>query len=357
MSSKARTAHSNFVGILLFVLFVAGLIYVAQVSSNQGGAPTDVTPEGIPAAPDPPPSSPGPSASQTEDKPSTASTTLTPPPVLLTRTTGTTTELIVRTDGDQVLFTDADAARKIQTVLGLRGSLAYVIAGTDTLSGAGQIATIKLDGSGALTTVSDQVLSVSPPALHPSEDRVALVSFDNAERSFGFALFSPGFDGKGKLTIDFAESGIGLPAWSPDGRLAYVTGQATPETGVELRIASINGTPSTLYTSAPGVTITDLVWQDTATLLAAVAPLAEDGPTKTKIIAIKTGTGTASDLLDQPGQERDLVASNGLLGYLVSSATTTVAGAPGDLYVTDLASGQTITKGSATHLVGWMEEE
>lgn len=355
MSSKYK--HPALIWVLFGVVAVLGLVTTNRLASPQGGAPLDVQPEGIPNAP----------AEQTTAEEAlgtdTPQSTLVIPPTLLLIRDGATTRIIQREYPkdtkmitNRTLFTDADETNKLQQIIGLNSTHVYALVGVDP-SGSGQVARITLDGTGRLELVSETILASSVPAVRPDGQRLALVTFDNAERSFGFTLKTQTLKGEGEKSIDTSETGIALPRWSADGtQLAFTKGQATPEAGQELRVSANEGSPNTVYTTEQNMAVTDLTWAGTSTLLLVLEPLGNETQNQAKLVKLSLSDKTVSDFVDAEGKERGLVASpDGTLAGFVSGKVPAGTSLPaGPVTVRSLTSDQSLTLGQAASVIGWV---
>lgn len=350
MSSRAPAGGARF-GAFLLVLLVGGLLYAGSAFSKrtaiapaQGGADTSLIPDGL--ATDTP--VPAPSG---QPKPAAAV-----PPVFYVNTVSNGAQLMRRDASGQetVLFVDADQASKLTSVLGIADAAAIAV-----LTGAnGQLslASIRLDGSGAVTTLNPSFGGIAGGALRPARSAVSYVSFDNAERSFGFSLVSEGLDGGNRTVVDQDAHGLSLPAWSQTGdSLAYVKGQAGPESSQELWTAKNNLTPTRVASFDAGQVVTDLVWLDSHTVLAVLEPHGDTQQNDAATWVVHVDSGERQPLFDLPGKERSLAVSadGAWLAAVVGDTGASSAVPVGKLMTIELMSGKQATYGAATSVGGW----
>lgn len=351
MSSRRSGSAALFGGVLLLVL-VAGFAAMGKFSASQGGAPTDVTPKGLSEAPATEAVSPQPSAVS-----STAE--LAVPPLLVLVRDGATTRIVQHEQGkgDRTLFTDSDEIQKVQQVVGLGTDKVYVLVGTDPVS-AGRVASIALDGSGKLELLSEPILTSSIPAARSDGQRLALVTFDNAEQSFGFTLKTQTLKGAGEKTIDTSESGLALARWSVDGtHLAFTKDQATPEAGQEVRVAANESNPATVYTTEANHAVTDLAWLGTSEVLLVIEPLGNEAQNQAKLVRLNLAEKSITDVADDEGKERGLAVSpdGAFAGYIAGRIQAGTSFPSGIVTIRSLSSGQSLTLDQASSVIGWVK--
>lgn len=348
MSSRQSPKGAALFGMIMLAVLVGGFSLMGNQQSGQGGATTAIAPEGIPH--------------DTIPEESTANLsveTLTVPRTLLLKSTATGAEIVARKQGqnDQTLFSDTDEAIKLQQVIGLTTTHAFATVTTDTV-GSISIAKISLDGSGSAQLVSDTLSASSAPALEPQRQRLAFISFNNAERDFGFILQTQTLNGQGVKTIDTSSTGLALPRWNTDGsRLAFVKGQATPFEGQVLRISNNEAEPTTVYTTEANTGITDLAWLGAEAIALVIEPLGNETQNQAKAMLLNLTTRALTTLIDATGKERGLAASPD--GQFIGLVSGSVAAGPttpeGIVTILKPSTSQLIELGNAQSVIGWTE--
>jgi hypothetical protein len=347
---------SNLFGGVLVLLLVGGLAYVAtQTNRNtlpaQGGSNSSIVPEGLPATTDTD-TTPSPTQATTPTVSSQVS------PLLYMKSVASGAQLIKRDNAakETVLFTDSDSKLKLSTVLGIVDNKAVaILSGDDEQS---QLAEILLDGTGKTNILNANFGGIAGAALRTSTRTVAFAVFDNSERNFGFTLTQEKLDGSGRTTIDQDTQGISLPIWSQSSTtLAYVKGQATPDTGQEIRIAPDGSNPKAVYKLEKNTVVTDLVWLNDQTLLYVVEPLGNTTQNKAKTMILHIDSGEQKDLFDLPGKERSLAVSKdgGWLAAIIGDVDQAGAGS-GKLMLIELSSGKQTLLGSADSVGTWLNQ-
>lgn len=320
MSSKNDQSKSLFGGVVLFLL-IGAFAYMAGTPKNQGGATVNQKPEGIDS---------GVNDHAQEDIDAVDSGS-TPPSegevtglVTLVKE-GESSQILVN---GQVVFTDTDEDWKIIEQLGLVEQGAVVKSNSNIEGDIFDIRLITLDGSGKSDLLFEGIDSFNTPVVNPNAKQIALTSFDNAERSFGFRLFS--LDTSGSTTdIDQDETQIDLPLWRSNEELFYVVGGDGSQV---IRLATL-GLGSIDYVPVPtGEQVTALAWDEDMLYFATTGKTDQlysfdysDGKTKTVasnigkmiaiypndqlIIATNAGIGQLSD-----GQLIELESEGELIG-------------------------------------------
>jgi hypothetical protein len=344
---------SNLFGGVLVLLLIGGLGYVVTQTNQpsapaQGGANDSITPEGLPAT----------SKVATTPVPTKESSTNKMPALLYIKPVGSDSQLMKRDDigTETVLFTDSDLKTKLGTILGIHDGKAIVV--LTLADGQSQLSEISLDGSGNLKTLNSNFNGMSGAALRSTNKTVAFAVFDNSERSFGFTLIQEQLDGSEQSTIDQDPQGISLPAWSQTGtNLAYIKGQATPESGQQIRLAQNGSNPKTITTIDSNSVITDLAWLDDHSLLYVLEPLGNNAQNKAKTMVLHIDSGEQQELLDLPGKERFLTVSQnaGWLAAVTGDANQSSAGV-GKLMVVELSSGKQQELANASAVGAWLNQ-
>ncbi len=353
MSSKVP--GSNLFGALLVVLLIGGMVYAAkQVGTSapaQGGATDTLVPEGITPAP-----------VAEIDEPATQETPVvsTPQPTLLfVRSASNGQQLIrrVAAGSESVIFTDADTAVKLQAVLGVLDEKAIAMFTAD--DGHTELRSIALDGSGRTETLNASFGGAAGAAFSSTTKQVAYAVFDNAERSFGFSLVREALDGTSRSVVDSDPNGIALPVWSADGkRVAYIQGQATPDAGQILKIATIGGASDAVYTFEQNTAITSLAWLDDQSLAYSAEPLGNNTQNAAQTYALDLASKQARSLVDGTGKDRSLLVSRdgAWLAFVAGNVTAGDTQPAGLLTVIELATGKQQTLSAASATSAWMVE-
>ncbi|MBI4023220.1 hypothetical protein HY375_03600 [Candidatus Berkelbacteria bacterium] len=359
MSSRRPGATSTLLSFLLLVLVIAGVAYVADqtLPGNVGGGPADSLPAGIPS---PEPTSPVGPIDEDTLAPAFASL----PSLVFVRSDATSTLMVRRMgNGDEsVIFTDADESIRLTQVLGTLatgGVVALSTSRTDPTAAA--LVEIASDGSGSLVTRRPNLpLSTSQPAVSPDGTRLALVSFNNAERSFGFTLAVEPLAGGAGVTVADDPAGIALVSWSPDSRqLAYVQGQATAEAGQTVYTVVPGNEPVKQFTIDPLQVVTDLIWSDLTTLALVLEPLGNNAQSQARLMSYRLGQSAPVQLLDLGGKERSLASARDgehlafLLGDVPAGQTTS----PGTITLLNRTTGTVTSLGTATDIAGFVGTE
>lgn len=353
MSSKVP--GSNVFGAIVVLLLVGGMVYAVKQSGPaapaQGGADQSVVPDGVAPAP-----------VATLDEPTTTvpeTPSTTQPTLLFMREVGNGHQVIRRlaAGNETVLFTDADLDLDLQAILGVSNEKAVAL--FLAADGHTELRTITLDGSGQTTTLNGSFGGASGASFSAAAKQVAFAVFDNAERSFGFSLVREGLDGTGREVVDSDAYGISLPAWSHNGKqLAYIQGQATPDAGQSLRVATLGNPAETIHTFATNLIITSLAWLDTNSLVYVAEPLGNNTQNEAKTYAFDLQSKQARELVDFPGKDRSLVVSDttGWLAAVVGDVRTGETQSAGMLTILELATGKQQTLSTANSVGTWISE-
>ncbi|MEK7184328.1 MAG: hypothetical protein AAB701_02300 [Patescibacteria group bacterium] len=328
---------------------IAAMQHSSSTSPAQGGSDTTIVPEGI-----------APTPIEVTDEPTTnqqaAQTAL--PTLLFIRSASSGQQLVQRVGAgsESVLFTDADLTVNLQSVLGVSDKKAVAVFASD--DGQLELRSIALDGSGRTTVLNASFGGASGAALAPSK-QVAFTIFDNAERSFGFSLVQEQFDGSGRSVIDTDAQGLSLPAWSRDGKqIAYVQGQATPDTGQVLRLATIGSKSDTMHTFEANATVTGLAWLDDHSVAYVTEPLGNNQQNNAKLYVFDLQSKQSRELIDLPGKERSVVvaAKATWLAVITGEVQAGEQQPAGTLTVFELASGKQQNLGTASLVGAWIQE-
>lgn len=345
MSSKQRS-HSLLTGLILLAL-AAGGVYAINRSmvANQGGAPTDVTPSGITTEPKI-------VETPAQDEQPTF------PSVIVLAADGQTRRLLQRGGGEEkLLFTDADEQAKLLSVLGSNGSnRVFAWASPDPTSASGSLLSIHTDGSGKFDTLTDQLAATSAPAVSADGQTLAYVGFDNTEGSFGFTLYTRKSSGGNLASVETSPEGIALPAWSPDGKLAYVVGQATPDKGVELKMRSGENT-TTVFTSQSKQAITDVAWLGDRAVAVVLEPLGNGTQNQASVVVLQTSDGSEMKSFNLSGKERSLRATKDgqFLAVVASEVKDASATTTGKVILIHVPTGTESKQGDAMAIAGFLQ--
>ena len=159
--------------------------------------------------------------------------------------------------GSQVVFSDGDESWQIIEEVGLAGH-GVVVKTTSKIEGdVFDIRMISLDGSGSSELLFEGVASSDRPALNSAADQIALISFDNAERTFGFRLYSLGINGVA-TDIDQNPTSLKLPVWRSDEELFYVVNSS--EQGQIIKLATFGLGAIDFAVVPSGEQVTALAW-------------------------------------------------------------------------------------------------
>ncbi len=259
--------------------------------------------------------------------------------------------------GDQLMERDSDGREHVvfsdpdlEHVLGVRDGQAIAAFVAD--DGRSYVAAIALDGTGTRTDFPidlGHALAYDPwgsAAYRPGTDTLSFITFDNAERSYGYALVTERLQGGGRQVIDQGASWLSIPAWSQDGTMvAYVKGKPGDD-DQELWAAHNGADPRKVASFGPDERVISIAWQRNN--LVAVNVIV-DG-IGASIITIRTDSGERQLLADLPGNETSLAISR-------DGAWLATVGDDGALFILGLPAGTQSRYGSASFVGAWVDAE
>lgn len=273
---------------------------------------------------------------------------------LLNKNNGMTEVITADIIGKQrkVIYTDKDSARKIQSIsnVSANGSTLVMVLGNEN-DFAGQLVSLKTDGSGQTTVLADNIVATGSIALSPDQAKLALIRFANTEQDFGFTLSVQDLNGANKRDIAQDEQGIGHVAFSPDGKqVAFVAGATATAEAVKVVTLS-TGTAETLYTTR-GRTVQDFNWGRSGLLTLVTAATDDRTSQKTDVLLIDPKNTTSIRLAEDDATEHAAVSAPDAAGIAFIKVTTNKI-QPGEVIMVLPDGKQPVNLGTATDILGW----
>lgn len=121
------------------------------------------------------------------------------------------------------IFTDADNDLKIKSVGSITADGKNILAnmGKKEQDFSGTLYFISTDGKANLTKILDEFSSPQPAVVNPKGNKVAYISFNNAEDKYGFSINSIDTKGENKKEIYSTKNAIFNLAWQDDDNLVF----------------------------------------------------------------------------------------------------------------------------------------
>lgn len=261
------------------------------------------------------------------------------PPLLVVRES----EVIELVNGkEKKLFTQP----KIQTYLGILDNQTII-----GLEGKDQQFLVQADTLNKLTLQP----FIFTPAISSDGQRVAMISFNNAETNFGFTLEKLELNSGQKTTVAESKLAISLPQWNFHGtRIVYVEGSSVDQVGQKIILHDFQSSTD-LYQAPTNQVITDLAWVGDQKLAFTLEPLVNNGYNEARVMLLNINTKTYRVLIDRPGKERSLAGSpdGQWLAMIAGKMENGQATTQGDVAVVDLSTGDYYTLGKAQEVIGW----
>lgn len=122
----------------------------------------------------------------------------------------------------RVYFTDKDETQKIKSSIKIDGNIFIGLANKDNPEET-DFYNVSLDGKGTKNLVAEKLTSMQTISAAPNKNKLALVSFSNAEKDFGFSLISFDVGSKKQTILTKDPDGIFTPAFINNNEIAFTT--------------------------------------------------------------------------------------------------------------------------------------
>ena len=153
---------------------------------------------------------------------------------------------------NKIIFTDKTESAKILKV----GSTNVQTKNIPVIEGTGELALIALDGTGK-NQILNQNFNAQDLSLSPSGEKIASISFSNAEKDYGYSLNISDKTGQNTKTIFRSNKILSSPVWLDDKKLVFIKAQIDDKTTLA-QIDIATGDQTDLYSVGINENLYDL---------------------------------------------------------------------------------------------------
>lgn len=271
------------------------------------------------------------------------------------------TSKIVQLDQDagnpKTLYNDKNDQEKLKAVAGLKndGSVLYLVVARPQEEFKGKLVEISTDGKANTKTLREEITFLTPPVVSPVGDKLALTSFNNEEKDFGFSVSLENLDGSDKKTVYKSAETISIVDFSSDGaKLALV--KSSPSGGSQLVVVDLAaGTNHGVYSTPNTIMSADY---ETSQIVLSQAPTGKNKANEAELYRTDPDGKNVTKLTGNTAAESQLVLTpdGKAAAYLQVSYADGLAtpGVTGNLVVFDLDKKTELLIGKGTGVVGWL---
>lgn len=205
----------------------------------------------------------------------------------------------------KIIYSDINDETKIKSIAGIKndGAAVYLFSGYPNQP-TGNLIELNLNDNPQTKTIKENVTSAVAPKISPVGDSYITVNFDNAEKSYGFAVVLNKFDGSGAKTLLVTQDAVTLLDFSSNGKKLAVV-KALPAGGSQIVLIDItNGQSQGLYSTKGSIGSIDYE-QDKVVFTDQLEIMSTDGDGK-NVIRLTQNDLAESQLAFSP--DEDMVA-------------------------------------------------